>query len=478
MPEKFNYRQSLQMRRNYIGKPCKLHFEAAPLKIVCASKQYVYDDNGEEYLDCVNNISHVGHCHPQVVSAGQEQMAKLTTGSGFLNDVVAEYAKRLIETFPESLSVVYFLNSGSEANDLALCLARSYTKNEDVVVIDNAFHGNLSNMVSISPLRFKRQQLKQEDWVHVVPCPDTYRGMVRDPLHPDAGIIYANEVKRLMDQATARGRKIAAFFSECLLSQCGMILPPQSYFENVYRYIRDAGGLCVVDEIANGMGRIGEHMWSFQHWNVVPDIVTIGKPVGNGYPMSAVITRREIADSLKEFSSGFGGNPVSCSMGLAVLDVIKNEKLMSSAKSVGKCLLDGFRAIMPCHPMMGDVRGLGLSVGIEIVTDTDSRKPATEAADMLTYRLKQEKIIISNEGPDKNVMAITPPMCFTADNAQRLIQAFDHALADIEKGTLGRPIRPATEGKYTAAQMSIIVGDEEDVEQEPDSKRTKYFDLD
>ncbi|XP_060568029.1 5-phosphohydroxy-L-lysine phospho-lyase-like isoform X1 [Ruditapes philippinarum] len=430
-PDNLTFKQTLKMRRNYVGRSCKLHYEVSPLKIVRASRQYMYDDSGNEYLDCINNTSHVGHCHPHVIGAGQEQMSKLITAYGFLTDCQVEYAKRIVELLPESLCVCYFLNSGSEANDLALRLARSYTKQNDVIVVDNAYHGNTENLIKISPSRLKQHNLPKDDWVHIVPVPDTYRGKYReDSLSP--GHLYAQEVKTAIRKAVDNGRSVAAFMSEPVMTSAGTIVPAPNYFKYVYRYVREAGGVCIADEIQTGLGRCGEKYWAFESQDVVPDIITLGKPIGNGHPMSIVITTKEISDSLKEFSSTFGGNPVACSMGMAVLDVIKNEQLLSSAKSVGKCLIQGFKAIIDNHRMMGDVRGIGMLMGVEIVIDKESRKPNKDAAELLVYKLKERKVITSNEGPDKNVIIFQPPMCFTCDNARTAVQALDQALTEVE----------------------------------------------
>ncbi|XP_069123550.1 5-phosphohydroxy-L-lysine phospho-lyase-like isoform X1 [Argopecten irradians] len=416
-------------------RTCKLHFEAAPLKMVRASRQYMYDDSGAEYLDCISIVSHVGHCHPHVVHAGQEQMARMTTSAGFLNETMVDYAKRVVETLPDKLCVCFFVNSGSEANDLALRLARGYTKNTDVMVVENAYHGNIATLLEISPRRWNKMGIQQKEWVHVVPCPDTYRGMFKEDSE-NPGLLYANEVKKVINKCKEKKRTISAFICEPLMTVCGVVVPPQKYLKYVYRYVREAGGLCIADEVQVGLGRVGERFWSFQVHDVVPDIVTVGKPLGNGHPMAMVVTTKEIADVLGEFSSTFGGNPVACAVGMAVLDVIRNEKLQASAKSVGKCLLDGFRAIQPKHPMMGDIRGMGMIIGVEIVIDKQSRKPAKQAAEILSYKLKEGKVLIANDGPDKNVMYISPPMCFTCDNARQVVQAFDLALAAIEQSTL------------------------------------------
>ncbi|CAL1543173.1 unnamed protein product [Lymnaea stagnalis] len=493
MPEKHGvpYRQTLQMRRDYIGKSCKLHFEVAPIKIVRGSKQYLYDDTGQEFLDCVNNTSHVGHCHPHVVSAGQEQMAKLTSSFGFLNDQTALYAKRLISTLPETLCVCFFVSSGSEGNDLALRLAASYTKRHDVICLDGAYHGNLGTLVEISPVRHrKNHQIK--DWVHIAPTPNTYRGKL-DSSAPNPGPLYANEVRKIIQKAKQNGREIGAFISEPVITASGIVVPPENYFAHVYNYVHESGGVCISDEVQCGLGRCGEHFWGFQMHNVVPDIVTIGKPIANGYPLAAVITTKEIADSLTDFSSTFGGNPVACAIGRAVLDVIENEKLTSSAKNVGKCLKDGFKAIQHKHPMIGDVRGVGMLVGVELVMDKTSKKPAKESAEILAYKLKEKKIIIGIEGADKNVLVLLPPLCFTTDNARFVVQNFSEALANIESeaasvGLTDRNEIPVVSGvdvplDVITDQPTISVhsySDEEEDDEDEDKaiKRARYEEVD
>ncbi|XP_062589545.1 5-phosphohydroxy-L-lysine phospho-lyase-like isoform X2 [Saccostrea cucullata] len=486
MPEKpLTYRKTWQMRKNFVGRACKLHFEVSPLKIVRASKQYLYDDNGCEYLDCISNVSHVGHCHPHVVHAGQEQMGKLVTSAGFLDDKMVEYAKRIIETLPDQLCVCFFLNSGSEANDLALRLARSYTKNEDFIVLDHAYHGNIGSLLDLSPSKWKKVGQTKKEWVHVVDCPDMYRGKHKDDANPS--LKYAQQVHTAIKKAKEKGRNIAGFLSEPLMSICGVINPPRNYLKLVYSFVRSSGGICIADEIQVGLGRCGESFWSFQMHDVVPDILTVGKPLGNGHPMAMVVTTKEIADSIGEFNSTFGGNPVACAVGMAVLDVIHNEKLMSSARNVGKCLMDGMRAIAPNHPMLGDIRGTGMVIGIEIVTDKESKKPSKEGAEILAYKLKEQKIIIANEGPDKNVMTLLPPMCFTCDNARRVVQAFDLALADIEKGAGNKPLAQSEDTKMNVP-LNILSGlgsstglgilDDPENDGESDSKRPRYDEMD
>ncbi|XP_063580597.1 5-phosphohydroxy-L-lysine phospho-lyase isoform X4 [Pongo abelii] len=296
---------TLALRQRLISSSCRLFFPEDPVKIVRAQGQYMYDEQGAEYIDCISNVAHVGHCHPLVVRAAHEQNQVLNTNSRYLHDNIVDYAQRLSETLPEQLCVFYFLNSGSEANDLALRLARHYTGHQDVVVLDHAYHGHLSSLIDISPYKFRNLD-GQKEWVHVAPLPDTYRGPYRED-HPNPAMAYANEVKRVVSSAQEKGRKIAAFFAESLPSVGGQIIPPAGYFSQVadprvshllcHRHIRKAGGVFVADEIQVGFGRVGKHFWAFQLQgkDFVPDIVTMGKSIGNGHPVACVATTQPVA---------------------------------------------------------------------------------------------------------------------------------------------------------------------------------------
>ncbi|XP_058403315.1 5-phosphohydroxy-L-lysine phospho-lyase isoform X2 [Diceros bicornis minor] len=286
---------TLALRRRLLSSSCRLFFPEDPIKIVRGRGQYVYDEQGAEYIDCINNVAHVGHCHPLVVQAAHEQNQALNTNSRYLHDNVVDYAQRLSETLPEQLCVFYFLNSGSEANDLALRLARQYTGHWDVVVLDHAYHGHLSSLIDISPYKF-RDLDGQKEWVHVAPLPDTYRGPYRED-HPNPAVAYASEVKHVVNSVQEKGRKIAAFFAESLPSVGGQIIPPAGYFLEVAEHIHKAGGVFVADEIQVGFGRVGKHFWAFQLQgeDFVPDIVTMGKSIGNGHPVACVATTQAVA---------------------------------------------------------------------------------------------------------------------------------------------------------------------------------------
>ncbi|XP_035668616.1 5-phosphohydroxy-L-lysine phospho-lyase-like isoform X1 [Branchiostoma floridae] len=430
--------ETLQLRQKHYGPSCKLFFKENPIKIVRAEGQYMYDEQGNQYLDCINNVAHVGHCHPTVVKACTEQMSLLNTNSRFLHDNLVTYAKRLTATLPDKLSVCYFVNSGSEANDLALRLARTYTGNYDVVVMDNGYHGHVSSLIDISPYKFNHTGGEgQKPFVHLVPVPDVYRGLYRENV-PDVGEKYAMEVKHTIDAARRQGRKIAAFICESLQSCGGQIIPPHGYLREVYKHMREAGAVCIADEVQVGFGRVGSHFWAFQAVDdeACPDIVCMGKPIGNGHPMSAVVTTPEIAEAFgatgMEYFNTFGGNPVSCAIGLAVMDVIDKEDLMGNASRVGNYLMEGFRKLGEKHDMIGDVRGLGFFIGVDLVKDKKSREPATVEAQHIIYRMKESFILLSTDGPHRNVLKLKGPMCFTTKDADRVLVNLDQVLTEIE----------------------------------------------
>ncbi|ESO11579.1 hypothetical protein HELRODRAFT_108850, partial [Helobdella robusta] len=292
--------ETISLRNKHIGSSCQLFFRSNPLKIVKGRGQYLFDEKGDQYLDCINNVAHVGHSHAAVVEAGSKQMAELNTNNRFLHDNIVRLAQKLVSTLPSKLSVCFFVNSGSEANDLALRLARAHTRNKDAIVLDHAYHGHVISAMDLSPYKFNHKGVKKS-WVHVVPTPDVYRGKYTDQSHPDydLGKLYADEVRQVLERLPSEGRRVAAFFAESLQSCGGQILPPKNYLKYVYQYVRDAGGVCVADEVQTGFGRVGSHWWAFQLQgeDVIPDIVTMGKPMGNGHPVSAVVTTEEIARS-------------------------------------------------------------------------------------------------------------------------------------------------------------------------------------
>ncbi|XP_051936955.1 5-phosphohydroxy-L-lysine phospho-lyase isoform X2 [Hippocampus zosterae] len=364
-------------------------------------------------------------------------MELLNTNTRFLHDNLVLYADRLAATLPERLSVFYFVNSGSEANDLALRLAQQYTQHEDVIVLDHAYHGHLMSLIDISPYKFRKLN-GQKEWVHVAPLPDTYRGIYKED-EPNPGLSYADTVKDLIEVVHRKGRKISAFFAESMPSVGGQIILPEGYSAKVAEYVRSAGGVFVADEVQTGFGRVGSHFWAFQMQGAdfCPDIVTMGKPMGNGHPIACVVTTVEIASAFTangvEYFNTFGGNPVSCAIGLAVLDVIEKEDLKGNAKRVGAHLKDLFTRLKSRHEIIGDVRGAGLFVGVELVEDRELRTPATKTAAQVVKRLKMEdRICVSTDGPWESVLKFKPPMCFNMEDAELVVHCIDRILTDIE----------------------------------------------
>ncbi len=415
-------------RRKRISAALSVAYDE-PIKMIRGQGQYLIDDRGRPFLDMVNNVCHVGHCHPHVVAAGQRQMAILNTNSRYLYDGLTDYADRLSATLPAALEVCFLVNSGSEANELALRLASLHTGNRDFVVVDGAYHGHSSRLIEASPYKFMGRGGTgvAADWVHVVPIADGYRGEFKGQ-GPAAGVAYGNEVGKIVQQL---GRPIAGFLSESLLSCGGQVIPPADYFKTAYRHVRAAGGVCIADEVQVGFGRVGTHFWAFEQQGVIPDIVVMGKPIGNGHPLSAVVTTRAIADSFEngmEFFSTFGGNPVSCAIGQAVLDVMENEQLQEHALNVGNRLRDGLAALMKRHKLIGDVRGTGLFVGMELVRDRETLEPADREAEALVNRLRQQGILLSVDGPLHNVIKIKPPMVLTADDVDMVVRSIDREL--------------------------------------------------
>jgi 4-aminobutyrate aminotransferase-like enzyme len=366
-----------------------------------------------------------------VVRAGQEQMAVLNTNTRYLGDLLNEYAERLTSTLPESLRVCYLVNSASEANELALRLTRAYTGRRDMIVLDAAYHGHTSALIDLSPYKHAGPGgTGAPAWVHVAPLPDDYRGAYKrsDPL---AGHKYAAHVGEIVRRLAEQERGLAGFIAETCPSVGGQIILPPGYLAEVYRQVRAAGGVCIADEVQTGLGRMGTHFWAFQAHGVVPDIVVMGKPLGNGHPVAAVVTTREIADAFDngmEFFSTFGGNNVSCAIGLAVLDVLRDEQLQEHALRVGERMLAGLRPLVERYAIAGDVRGSGLFLGVELVRDRETLEPAAEEAAFVVNRMREEGILLGTDGPHHNVVKIRPPMPFSESDAGRLVETLEAVL--------------------------------------------------
>ncbi len=414
------------LRKQHLGPSLSVSYEK-PLHIVKGEGQYLYSAEGKRYLDCVNNIQHVGHCHPKVVEVAQMQYETLNTNTRYLDETIVKYAHDLTQTLPDGLDVCFFTNSGSEANDLALRIARNFTQNSETIVLDGAYHGNLSSLIEISPYKHNGPGGSgTPDHVHVVPMPDPYRGKYRGD-----GCVekYVQEVENIISGMAGK----FTFIYEALMGCGGQLIPPVEFLQNAVDRVRSSGSICIADEVQIGFGRMGSHFWGFESENVVPDIVTMGKSMGNGHPLSAVVTTKEIADSFNngmEYFNSFGGNPVSCAVGQAVLDVIKDEKLQEHADNVGRYLLDQLKSLQHGHEIIGDVRGRGLFIGVELVQDADLT-PAADEAHTIVNKMKEKGVLLSTDGPDHNVIKIKPPMVFNQENANELVNKLNETLAEL-----------------------------------------------
>lgn len=421
----------LATRQQHLGRSLSLSY-SEPLHMARGYMQYLYDNNGRRYLDTVNNVAHVGHEHPVVVRAAQEQIAVLNTNTRYLHHNITAYAEELLKTFPPELSVVHFVNSGSEANELALRMMETMTNQRDVIAVDVGYHGNTGATIDISSYKFDSPGgTGRPTGTHIVPMPDTYRGAHNE--EQEAGAKYANYIKEKIEELHTQGRGVKGFICESILSCGGQIPLPAGYLKEAYRHVRAAGGLCVADEVQVGFGRVGSHFWGFQLQGVVPDIVTLGKPIGNGHPLAAVVTTAAVADAFAngmEYFNTFGGNPVSCAIGRSVLQVIKDEKLQQRALEIGTYLTACLTELQGQHPIIGDIRGTGLFQGMELVSDSTLLTPAADQCSYLANRMRQRGYLMSTDGPHHNVIKIKPPMCITRQDITDLAAELDLILRE------------------------------------------------
>jgi 4-aminobutyrate aminotransferase-like enzyme/Ser/Thr protein kinase RdoA (MazF antagonist) len=403
-----------------------------PLKIVRGEGVWLIDEGGRAYLDCYNNVAHLGHAHPEVVEVLAAQAAILNTNTRYLHDTIIDYAERLTALLPAPLTVCAFACTGSEANELALRMARAHTGRREVITLDWAYHGHTQALIDVSPYKYKRRGgTGRPDHVWEAALPDSYRAPA-DWRVAEHGARFARSVDEQIAGMTEKGRAPSAFIAESCPSVGGQIMLPPGYLDAAYRSVRASGGVVIADEVQVGFGRIGSHMWGFESQGVVPDIVTLGKPIGNGHPLSAVVTTRAIADAFAngmEYFNTFGGNAVSCAVGLKVLDIIARDRLRQNALTVGEGLLARFRALADRHTEIGDVRGSGLFLGIELVEDRRSRRPATERARAIVQKARELGVLIGTDGPDDNIVKLRPAMIFSQQNADHLMQVIETAFA-------------------------------------------------
>ncbi len=419
-------------RARALGASLSLSYRES-IHVVRGRGVHLFDALGRGYLDCVNNVAHVGHEHPHVVRAGQRQMAVLNTNTRYLHEAVLEYAERLGSLFPDPLGVCFFVNSGSEANELALRMAHAHSGGTGVVALEGAYHGNTGRLIEVSHYKFAgRGGEGPPPWVRAAVMPDDYRGIHRRD-DPQRAARYARHVADAFRDLESSGHVPSAFLAESLLSCGGQVELPPGYLAAAYGHARAAGAVCIADEVQVGFGRVGTHLWGFETQSVVPDIVTLGKPIGNGHPLGAVVTTTAIARSFAngmEFFSTFGGNPVSAVIGSAVLDVLEREGLQEHAARVGDATTAALKELGTRHPAVGDVRGRGLFLGVELVSDPGARTPAPEVARYVTERMKARGVLLSRDGPDHNVLKIKPPLPFSSEDAERLVADLDRVLGE------------------------------------------------
>jgi 4-aminobutyrate aminotransferase-like enzyme len=434
----------LARRRARLGPSLSVSYRT-PLTIVRGQGPYLYDAEGREYLDLVNNVAHVGHAHPHVVEAAARQKATLETNTRYLHPAILDYADRLVATLPPGLEVVHLVNSGSEANELALRLARAATGRRDVAVIEGAYHGNTTGLVDISPYKFDGPGGEgRPPTTHVAPIPDSYRGRHRAADGETAGssttAAYLADLAATLEDSARAGRPVGALVVEAMLGTAGQVVPPQGYVRGAFELVHAAGAVAIADEVQVGLGRMGTHWWAFQLDDAVPDIVTMGKPLGNGHPLGAVVTTRAIADAFAngmEYFNTFGGNPVSAAVGGAVLDVIDNEHLREHATEVGGRFRAGFTELAARHPLIGDVRGEGLFLGVALTADRATRSPGGAIASAVLEGALARGVLLSVDGPDHDVLKIKPPLVITAADVDRALAVLDEVLGEIERDSPG-----------------------------------------
>lgn len=422
----------LAQRRQFLSPGLFLYYKK-PLMVVEGNRQYVWDETGKRYLDGLGGIVtiSVGHCHPHVVAAGNRQNEILQHSTTiYLQPNISEYAEKLASKMPGNLKVCYFVNSGSEANDLALLMARAYTGNYDMVALRNAYHGGNATGMSVTAHSTWKFNVPHSFGVHHAIAPYQYRGPYGYD-DPEAGGKYAADVKSVIDYATSG--QIAGFIAESIQGVGGFVVFPEGYLKDVYHHVRNAGGVCIADEVQTGFGRTGTHYWGFETQGVVPDIVTMAKGIGNGCPLAAVVTTPEIASVLSKriHFNTFGGNPVVTAMGKAVLEVIDRENLQENSLTLGAHILDGLHKLKEKHSLIGDVRGKGLMLGIELVTDRKTKEPAKAECAQVLETARDLGLLLGKGGLSGQTIRFAPPMCITRSDADFLLEVLDFAFSKV-----------------------------------------------
>ncbi|MGL4512347.1 MAG: aspartate aminotransferase family protein [Lacipirellulaceae bacterium] len=420
------------LRKQYVS-PGVITYYKEPLMVVEGHLQYVWDETGKRYLDAFAGIVtvSVGHCHPKVIEKVRAQTGTLQhTTTIYLHPTIGRFAEKLAEKMPAGLDKTYFTNSGSEANEIAILSAREHTGNHDVIALRNCYHGGTATTMGLTAhgtWKFKSNQVSGVHHTHAGYCYRCPYGLT----YPSCDLKCARDVEEVIRYQTPG--EVACFIGEPIQGVGGTVTPPKEYFQVVYEIVRKYGGLCIADEVQGGFGRTGEHYWSHQNWGVVPDGITMAKGIGNGIPLGAFTTTDDISRVMKNriHFNTFGGNPVSMTQGLATLEVIDEEGIQENARVVGGLLKEGLLALQDKHPLIGDVRGMGLMLGVELVRDRKTKAPAAaEAADAME-RMKHRGVLIGKGGLFGNTLRIKPPMCLTADDADYLVAALDEVLSEV-----------------------------------------------
>ena len=420
--------QIIDYRKKHIGKSLKLHYDK-PIRIVRGEGVYLIDHKGNKYLDTVNNVAHVGHENEEVVSVGKSQMSVLNTNSRYLHENINHLTKEILSTLPNELNVVHYVNSGSEANELAIRMMKAHTGNNDIIVSQHGYHGNTNICVDISSYKFDgKGGSGAPENTHVIPIPNNFNGKYKGDTKDEK---YVDEVRKQIKKIKLKKRGLGGFIIEPIISCGGQVELPKGFLKKAYREVRKNGGVCISDEVQVGCGRMGKTFWGFQEHNVIPDIITVGKPIGNGHPVGVVVCTKEIAESFAngmEFFNTFGGNPVSCSIALEVLKTVKKKNLQKNARVVGDYFKKELKKLAKKNRIIADVRGQGLFLGIEFL-DYDN-KPQSEEAQYIINRLKDFGILSSVDGPFNNVIKIKPPLIFSKSNCDLFLKYFKKILRE------------------------------------------------
>ena len=406
-----------------------------PVMLMRGWKHHLFDEWGRPYLDAYNNVPHVGHAHPRLQAVAADQLMRVNSNTRYLHPAQTAFADKILSKLPDHFEVCFFVNSGSEANELALRLARAHTGAKGMVTPDHGYHGNTTGAIDVSAYKFNKPGgVGQADWVELVEVADDYRGSYRRN-DPDRAQKFADMVDPAIASLRRKGHGLAGFIAETFPSVGGQIIPPKGYMPAVYQKIRAAGGVCIADEVQTGLGRLGEYYFGFEHQGALPDIVVMGKPIGNGHPLAVLVTTKEIAESFDngiEFFSTFGGSTLSCRIGKEVLDIVDDEGLQENARIMGNHLLDGLKGLQKKYTCIGDVRGIGLFLGVELINASGAEAP--EICSYVKNRMRDHRILIGSEGPKDNILKIRAPLTIDHEDVDMIVTTLDNVLAEIECG--------------------------------------------